>query len=258
MVSWLLCAVLAMGTGRAEAWAPPANPDPSKILHEAEADAAAGRYETALAKQLWFHRNALRYESGLSGVRLSFALASWVELADKYPPALAALKAERDRALADFRRAHGEGFDSFFDFVSINERLSEDGKTVAEFKAVDAENRNRAEPLFDVAMRALIRGKEYELAGRYIDPDERWESVLSMYRMNVGFSREKSMRASLDEYAKKSFTNGTATLLGLLVVTGRARDAMRIAEEAREQLADADFQAAIDKALRGEVPEPWP
>lgn len=258
MVSWLLCTLLVMGAGRAEAWAPPANPDPSQILHEAEADAAAGRYEIALAKHLWFHRNALRYESGLSGVRLSFALASWVELADKYPPALAALKAERDRALADFRRAHGHGFDPFFDFASINERLSEEERTVAEFKAVDAQNRERAEWVFDVALPALIKAKEYELAGKYIDPAEQWESALSSYRLNVGLSRGKTPQTDLAEFAKKHFTNQTATLLGLLVVTGREREAMRIAEEAREQLADADFQAAIDKALRGEIPEPWP
>lgn len=255
MVSWLMCTLLLMGAGRAEAWAPPATPDPSTILHEAEADAAAGRYETALAKHLWFHRNALRYESGLSGVRLSFALASWTELADKYPPALAALKAERDRALADFRRALGNGFDPFFDFASINERLSEEGKTVAEFKAVDAENPKRAEWVFDVAMPALIKAKEYELAGKYIDPAAQWERALSLYRLNMGLSRTQP---DLDEFAKKSFTNSTATLIGLLVVTGREREAMRIADEAREQLADAGFQAAIDKALRGEVPEPWP
>ena len=257
MVAWLIGALLVLATGGARAWAPPANPDPTKILREAEADARAGKYEIALAKHLWFHRNALRYESGLSGVRLSFALASWVELADKYPPALAALKAERDRALADFRRARGHGFDPFHDFVSINESLSEEGRTVAEFKALDAENPRRAEWVFDVALPALIEAKEYELAGKYIDPSAQWEMALSGYRLNVRLNRDEP-KLNLGEFAKESFTNSTATLIALLVVTGREREAMRIAEEAREQLADADFQAAIDKALRGEVPEPWP
>ena len=258
MVSWLMCTLIAMGAGTAEAWAPPADPKPSEILHEAEADASAGRYEIALAKHLWFHRNALRYESALSGVRLSFALASWAELAESYPPALAALKAERDRALAEFRRGSTGGFDAFSDLAGINRVLSQEESTVAAFKEADAEKAERAEGVFDVALPALIKAREYELAGKYIDPVEQWESVLSLYRLNVSFSRDKAPRPSVDDFAKKSFTNRTATLLGLLVVTGRERDAMRIAEEAREQIQDADFQAAIDRALRGEIPEPWP
>ena len=257
MVSWLMCALLVTGAGRAEAWAPPPNPNPSKILHEAEEDARAGKHETALAKHLWFHRNALRYESALSGVRLSFALAYWAELGKKYPPAMAALKAERDRALADFRRGSTDGFDTFSDFAGINSVLSEEQATVTAFKAVDAENAERAESVFDLAMPALIKAKEYELAGKYVEPAEDWENVLSLYRLNVGFSRDAPRRPG-DDYAKKSFTNRTATLLGLLVVTGRAREAMEIAEEARQQLPDADFHAAIDEALRGVVPEPWP
>jgi hypothetical protein len=258
MVPLLMCALLVTGAGRAEAWAPPPNPDPTEILHEAEEDARAGRHETALAKHLWFHRNALRYESALSGVRLSFALASWAELAEKYPPAMAALKAERDTALAGFRRTSADGFDAFFDFAGINRVLSEEERTVTAFKVVDAENTERAQGVFDIAMPALIKAREYELAGKYIEPAEEWESVLSLYRLNVGFSRDERRQPSFDDFAKKSFTNGTATLLGLLVVTGRAREAMRIAEEAREQLQDADFHAAIDEALRGVVPEPWP
>ena len=35
-----------------EVWKPPANPDPSAILREAQADAQAKNYETALAKLL--------------------------------------------------------------------------------------------------------------------------------------------------------------------------------------------------------------
>jgi hypothetical protein len=42
-------------------WRPPANPDPSEILKEAESDTAAGKYADALTKHIWFHQNALKY-----------------------------------------------------------------------------------------------------------------------------------------------------------------------------------------------------
>ncbi|MEI9962222.1 MAG: hypothetical protein WDM76_14140 [Limisphaerales bacterium] len=44
-------------------WRPPQNPDPNKILKEAESDTAAGRYTDALAKHVWYHENALKYIS---------------------------------------------------------------------------------------------------------------------------------------------------------------------------------------------------
>ena len=61
-------------------------------------DAAARRYDVALAKQLWFHKNAVRYNRSLSAVRTSFALGYWRRLADSYPPALDALKRTREEA----------------------------------------------------------------------------------------------------------------------------------------------------------------
>jgi hypothetical protein len=39
-------------------WKPPANPDPSQILHEAVADTRNGQHADALAKFLWFHHHA--------------------------------------------------------------------------------------------------------------------------------------------------------------------------------------------------------
>jgi membrane associated rhomboid family serine protease len=77
------------GSGR---WSPPPHPDPTFILHEADEDAQAKRYERALAKYSWFHRNALKYQPAARGVRLSFAHAAWFELAQVYPPALAPLE----------------------------------------------------------------------------------------------------------------------------------------------------------------------
>src|SRR4051812_31471346 len=52
-------------------WTPPAGPDPSDILDSAALDANAGWHEQALAKFLWFHKSALRYDPHLSAVRLS-------------------------------------------------------------------------------------------------------------------------------------------------------------------------------------------
>jgi hypothetical protein len=41
--------------------------DPGEVLREAMADAAAGRATLALAKHLWFHKNAIKLCRSLSG-----------------------------------------------------------------------------------------------------------------------------------------------------------------------------------------------
>ena len=85
-----LVSVLLLGsaTVSAQQWVPPDNPDPNEIWDEAEADVQEGRLDLAAEKYLWFHENALMYQPSLSGVRLSYALGDWRDLADKYRPAM--------------------------------------------------------------------------------------------------------------------------------------------------------------------------
>ena len=45
------------------------------------------QYELALQKHVWFHEES-KSSSGMAGVRLSYAISNWVELGNKYPPAL--------------------------------------------------------------------------------------------------------------------------------------------------------------------------
>jgi hypothetical protein len=60
------------------------------------------------------------------------------------------------------------------------------------------------------------------------------------------------------DFANKSFTNQTTTLIALLAVNGRQSDAQKIAQDAKKEWDDTTFQKAIDDALKGNVPQPWP
>src|SRR5690349_10482282 len=70
--------------------------DPQAVLNEARQLAQAGKYEEALAKHLWYHENALRIQPSQLGVRVSFALAAWRDLGEKFPKAHDALVGIRD------------------------------------------------------------------------------------------------------------------------------------------------------------------
>lgn len=166
-----------------------------------------------------------------------------------------ALEKARDDAFKDFKRHPGTeaGFHAFHDFESINDQLGDESRTVSAFVKVDSEDPATAERLFHIARPALTRAKEYRLCGKYLEPDENWLSAAQLYHF-----MDRETQPEVREYAEKSFTNEVATLLALLVVNGRKTEAERISQKALLELDSPAFKSAIDSAMGGVVPDPWP
>ena len=238
-------------------WTPPANPDPQKILKEAQMDAVAGRYEAALAKHVWFHENALKIRPSLYGVRLSFALGYWTQLAIVYPPAktkLIEIRDETEKKVASGENVH----DSFHDVQSINSKLNEEQRTVELFKSLAKNNAIAATQVFDVARPALIKAGEIKLCSKYVDPKKDYPRLVMLYRENLRLADDPKFGEELKKFGQRSFSNEVATLVALLAVSDRKTDAEHIAADAKTVWADKEFADALDKALKGEVPKPWP
>jgi len=70
---------LAQKSATTPAWTYTAE-DVSHALDKAEEYKREGKYAQALERQIWFHKNALKYAPAMRGVRLSFALGVWIEL----------------------------------------------------------------------------------------------------------------------------------------------------------------------------------
>lgn len=255
---WIL-GVLLCGSAAGQApWSPGENPHPSAILDEAEADAKAGRYAEALAKHVWFFENALKYAPAMAGVRLSFALSDWKTLSDSYPPALEKLKAERDEAAASVR-AGRDPRHSFHDFAAINRHLGEDVKTKELFLWLDANSPGTATSVYDIAQPSLVNAKEYQVCGKYLDPDRSLDRMLRLYHENRRIrARDSTFAQEMRDFADKFLSNGVGTLIALLVVNGRTSEANRIAHGATKARDDPAFQKQLESALKGEVPAPWP
>jgi len=259
LLAVVVCVMTSCSRKANERWTPPENPNPQAILDEAEQDAAAERYENALAKHVWFHENALKIQPSLYGVRLSFALSAWTEMAKSYPPALEKLKSVRIEADKEIREGKASR-DLFHDFVAINEYLEEDDKTKELFRWLDANNPSMAKSVFDIAEPALVKAKEYRLCGNYLDPNASFQRMLDLYRNNrQRVSKNPKIRKDmLREYAETSFLHETTTLVALLTVNGRKDEADRIATEAAREWDDPKFKAQLEKSKNGEFPAPWP
>lgn len=251
----LLAALLLAVALPAAAWTPPADPDPDKILRDAVEDRIAGRYEDALAKQLWFHHEALRYRRSLSAVRVSFALAYWADLAELYGPAKVALLKTRDDA-AQAVRENRSPEDNFEDLVAIDRELDDPLDTVSVFLELDKRDPKRAKQLAGRALDALIDAKYYDIAAKYVDVEMQLKLAKGTYESmksrpavtkNIDF-------AKLDEgfYATR-----VGRLVAMLVLANRRDDAEKVVQEALATASSDQVKSTLDAALKGQVPPPF-
>jgi hypothetical protein len=252
-----VCLLAFTSISHAEEWTPPENPDPRVILSEARDDAQAKRYEVALAKHVWFHENALSLSQGMGGVRLSFALSYWKRLGSEYPPAMDKLRSIRDALEA--KAENGEDIDrGFHDLAAINRTLGEESRTTEAFESLESLNPQAAKKAFHFVQSALIKDKAYKLYVKFVDPKMDFLRMKHLYELNLQMAEDPKFGASIAEHGTKTFRNGSATLVAILVVNDRKPEAEEIAALAKKELDDAQFHKELDAALSGTVPKPWP
>ncbi len=145
--------------------------DPRDRLTAAQAAAHEGRFAEALREYEWFHDHALEHEPALYGVRLSFALGYWIDLAQSYPEARHKLEEIRDKKAAILASGGGDHH-LFHDVEAINQSLGAEIETYQLFKTMLASAPLNAAAWFDLAQQAIVHARDYALAQRYSDPPE--------------------------------------------------------------------------------------
>jgi capsular polysaccharide biosynthesis protein len=228
----------------AETWSPTLGPGETPDLQEILSDArdlmAKHQYEDALQRHLWYHNHALEYDPSQGSVRLSFALADWVELGRHFPKARAALIEIRDRAAREFQEGRGDG-ESFQELASINTQLQNDDATYALFKTIQATNPKLAQQCYFYAESLLVRKGEYQLCMSYLgDPVRRFELIRQSFEMEAS--------VMMADAARDRFTGQVCQLVEILVGTGHKPEAERIRGLAVGVLDDARLKSAVDDA----------
>lgn len=242
-------------------------PDLRAIRNQARRLAEEGKYPEALEKHLWYHENALKYEPSQSGVRLSFALSDWLELGEKYPPALQAMIAIRDEKTTRIRSGLGDS-DLFDDVSAYNRTLEENDKTVELFKFLHEHDPDLAKSSFDCADDSLVTAREYQLCSHYIPNPlyelkrlkihyldmkidaERSERILNMLKTHPDYTPE--MYARYLSPGKQLFTESVVRLIKILVGSDRKPEAEAVHAQALSLLEDPEFHTPINQALNPE------
>jgi len=241
----------------APAWTPPAQPDPQAILAEAREDRIAKRFDDALAKQLWFHREALQVDPAFGGVRLSFALAQWANLASKYEPAMIALQRARDAAEADVREGRGAR-QAFATFAAINRELDEEQRTHELFRWIDGNDALLARFTYPMAQSALVEAKDYALCGKYLEPAVELARLAEIARSIDATMKRRFVQMEEKEAFDRFVVNGAGTLVAILAVNGRKREAIEMADGAKRILDTPQMRTALEQALEGRAPPRFP
>lgn len=237
-----------------EAWIPPDHPSPSEILHSALDDTRSGAYSRALAKFLWYHNHALHHEPSQYGVRLSFALGYWLDLATIYPPAYDALVQTRDEAETTFRD-DPSNFELFHDLASLNARLGEGVRTADLFVNVAQKDHATAQPLYHLAEDDLVSAGRYHTCGPFLDPRRRLAMAARCYRIATEHKASRPHGIPIPRVARRHYVKNIATLVALLALNDRGKEAKTAYRAALRVLDDENFRRIMDAAVTGHFPD---
>jgi hypothetical protein len=161
--------------------------DPGTVLNRGKDAFFKHQYQEALECFIWFHENALVHDPAYYGVRLSFAIGYWKDLADVYPPAKAALESVRMSAALALRDGAGDR-ERFHDLVSINRELGKAIETYQLFREIWTRYPDLAKECRDLAVEAVVEAGDFQLASKCLPQPENYLLWLSD-RLNQNLGR---------------------------------------------------------------------
>jgi hypothetical protein len=224
---------------------------PSERLTQAHQAARDGDYAFALSEYVWYHEHALETEPSQGGVRMSYALAYWMELGAQYPAAIQALEDILARKTAVLRAGAGD-WQLFDDVVAIGERLGRERATYELFLIVAAQRPDFAARCANLAIPAMLASGDFELARRYVgDTSERVKSANELLSMAL---REMPRRLpertdEIREVESRLYVAKIQEMLRILASVGDTAEAGRVRELSIAVVADADIRERVKRGL---------
>lgn len=219
-------------------------------LDAAQTATREGRYAEALAQFLWFHHHALVEMPSMYGVRRSFALSSWKELANVYPDAMRAL--ENERAQAAKALLHGEAdIEAFRDVVAIDRYLNGNALSYAMYVELAAAQPVLAKQCANAALPFIVAAKDYQLAAQIMD-DAEARIAHETDRFNHEIRRLQGrpvMRVPQRWAVTRICSNGIGLVLDILHGSGRDDEARRLRARALKLIQSPSARRAVDDAL---------
>jgi len=217
--------------------------DMCQYLTDTETMAKAGKHQEALQRFVWMYHNSLKEDPAFAAVRLSYMLAYWKELADKYPPALKELSKIRDDETLLIKEGKGT-YITFQEIVAINEILGDDSKSIDLFAFLDKKHPESAKSCWDFVRKKVIAAKNIDLAKKYIkDPGEVYDEIAFLYKANTMRYKNVENMKVFKEINEDVFITDVINLVSLLKMMGNKKLGEEIRQKAIQLLPDSRLSA---------------
>ena len=188
------------------------------------------------------HEHALETKRWLYGVRLSFALSDWARLGARYPKALEAMRAIRDRDIARLLDGTADEH-KFADVAAINEVLNESAATFALFRSLISKQPAQALKCWRIFRPTAIAAGEYALAREFVeDPDARFQEAKQRF--------QKLIEEQGRETALEFFSDDVCALVEVLAGSGADSQAAKFESAAIAFANDRRVEVAGKHARR--------
>jgi len=213
--------------------------DMQKYLSETQEMVTQKKYPEALERYIWFQNHSLEYDLAMTGVRLSFALSDWKELADEYPPALTAMKEMRDtktKAIID----SNQSTKLFSDVVALNRTLEENNKSIELFETIAKTNPDKAKSCWYWIKDALFDAKRYDLIKNFVgNPVNEFDNIKSQYDLiNSMEKNNKNIGSDLKSYHDNSLVEKSLQLIQFSISINDIESAKEIRKKAMDIVKD--------------------
>jgi hypothetical protein len=226
--------------------------DPRVRLENGQKAAREGRFEDALNEYIWFHEHALEHDQGYYGVRLSFALGFWMELADSYPAAKDKILEIRDRKAALLASGNGNRA-LFHDVEAINEFLGEEKNTYDLFVTMTFNSPQLAISCAEIAIDTIVKIGDFALAEKYsMGPED------SLLRFSEDLNRDIAdpefkgkHRAHTIEAFIQIYCGRVQTMISILEGLGKTEEAGQAREWAVALVHSKQISVRVGEILLG-------
>jgi hypothetical protein len=212
--------------------------------------ATSGDYAFALSEYIWYHDHVLAEAPSQYGVRLSYALADWIELGSDYPPALRALEDIVDKKTGALLAGDGN-VELFHDVVAINDYLGRGRATYDLFVKLRQERPDLAAKGAHVAFAAILAA-DFSLARAYTpDINARIEEANELLELSL-----RSVKSRKSEFAEQMFEVGVTLFVAkiqmlsrMLSGLGETEEEVRLRRNAVNAVRDPNARALVQAAL---------
>ncbi|MCA2017214.1 hypothetical protein LDJ79_13905 [Vibrio tritonius] len=211
-------------------------------------------YESAHKQYDWLFEHAEKIEPSYRGVRLSYGLAGWSEVAKHYSPAMERLLELQQLALQRYHQT--SECKAFRDFARLSRYLEKQADVLKEFERVAQSDTSQAKDVFYWAYDDLVADKQWLTCAQYLDDEminQKYDLALLCFD-NIK-KRDDSVAESLtDEQKNESrrirneiITRDLVNLFHCLAVMPTENQFVEYKSKAKQDLTERELSQLLEQ-----------